>query len=68
MIEIIGTSPDGIDTAIRNGLERAAEVPPNLLDFVESAGLAALAYAPPATVWCCRPDAQNFWISGRYRL
>ena len=25
MIEIIGTSPDGIDAAIRNGLARAAE-------------------------------------------
>jgi flavin-binding protein dodecin len=30
VIEIVGTSPDGIDAAIRNGLARAAETTRNL--------------------------------------
>ena len=34
VIEIVGTSPDGIDAAIRNGLARAAETM-RLLDWFE---------------------------------
>ena len=34
VIEIVGTSPDGIDAAIRNGLTRAAETM-RLLDWFE---------------------------------
>ncbi|MCV7074709.1 dodecin [Mycobacterium szulgai] len=30
VIEIVGTSPDGIDAAIRSGLDRAAETMRNL--------------------------------------
>jgi flavin-binding protein dodecin len=30
VIEIVGTSPDGVDTAIRNGLARAADTTRNL--------------------------------------
>jgi dodecin len=34
VIEIVGTAPDGIDAAIRNGLARAAETM-RLLDWFE---------------------------------
>ncbi|MEZ0362348.1 dodecin [Mycobacterium sp. pUA109] len=30
VIEIVGTSPDGVDAAIRNGLSRAAQTTRNL--------------------------------------
>jgi flavin-binding protein dodecin len=37
VIEIVGTSPDGTDTAIRNGIERASETIRNI-DWFEVIG------------------------------
>lgn len=38
VIEIVGTSPEGIDTAIRNGISRAAQTTRNL-DWFEVASV-----------------------------
>jgi flavin-binding protein dodecin len=38
VIEIVGTSPEGIDTAIRNGIGRAAQTTRNL-DWFEVASV-----------------------------